>query len=401
MNAWQTKRGKATEQMVSLDNYQHLARQTDQNKQRGLEGLQFFLLGLFGEVGTLLSALKKKRRDQKSYVGYREAVIEEFGDVLWYFSNIAARASLKLSALAQKTDRGLKDWDKVENLPFGTFKDIQQKQYKGKLPTTLKFETALITLAGKVGLLLNDLHQDKFTHNRDALSAHLLDIFRALIDAANIADVNLAQAAAFNLAKIHSRWPHQKRYTELFDENYGLLEQFPRKIVMHIFEIKRSRKTYVIQQCNGINIGSALTDNRKIKDDYRFHDVFHLANAAILGWSPVLRALLKVKRKSDSSVDETEDGARAMLIEEGISTIIFQRALRLNYFDSIKSLDYTLLKLIPEFVQGYEVEKCPLWQWEKAILDGFEVFRKFRRYRRGIVIADLKKRTITFKKLPK
>jgi hypothetical protein len=136
----------------------------------------------------------------------------------------------------------------------------------------------------------------------------------------------------------------------------------------------------------------SISGNRLVDDDYRFHDAFHLAYAAILGWSPVIRALLKLKRKSKPKIDDAEDGASAILIEEGISTLIFHRAHRLNYFESIKSLDYSLLKLIPEFVRGYEVERCPLWQWEKAILDGFSVFRKLRKHRRGTVIADLNTR---------
>ena len=40
------------------------------------------VLGLVGEVGSLLSALKKKRRDTDGYFGYRDAVLEELGDVL-------------------------------------------------------------------------------------------------------------------------------------------------------------------------------------------------------------------------------------------------------------------------------------------------------------------------------
>src|SRR3954470_20362700 len=88
--------------IVTLNEYQRIARRTDQNVQSGLKGLGFPLLGLFGEVGTLLSALKKKRRDRESFVGYHEAIVEEFGDTLWYFSNIASRASLSLSVLAQR-----------------------------------------------------------------------------------------------------------------------------------------------------------------------------------------------------------------------------------------------------------------------------------------------------------
>ena len=90
-----------------------------------MEGLRFPLLGLFGEVGSLLSALKKKQRDRASYIGYEDSVIEEFGDVLWYFSNISGRASLDLSVLAQKMSRDLTDWDETGIDEFGTFGDIQ------------------------------------------------------------------------------------------------------------------------------------------------------------------------------------------------------------------------------------------------------------------------------------
>jgi len=386
-------------QILKLDDYQVRALETDQIKQTGLEGLPYFLLGLFGEVGTLLSALKKKQRDRESYVGYNEAVIEEFGDVLWYFTNIATRASIKLSTLAEKTFRDLKTWDK-KKVSLGTFQGIQTKKLgkAGTCDSTGDFEAALISLAGKVGLLLHDLDLEKFAKNRYALSAHLVEIFRALIEAANFADVNLAEAALSNLEKTNSRWPKYKRYAPLFDENYPKEEQFPRRMAFHLIEHPKSKK--VIMKINGVTIGNPLTDNRMMHDDYRFHDVFHLAYMAILGWSPTIRALLKVKRKTKPQVDDAEDGFRAILIEEGISTLIFQRAARLDCFKSIDSLDYPLLKLIPEFVHGYEVEKCPLWQWEKAILDGFTVFRKLRLHRRGIVIADLKKRSISFKEIP-
>jgi hypothetical protein len=214
-----------------------------------------------------------------------------------------------------------------------------------------------------------------------------------------MADVDLQQAARDNIRKIHSRWPKNREHTPLFDKDFDESEQLPRRIEMHIMETEISGRTFVIQLFNDVELGSQLTDNKIVEDDYRFHDVFHLAYAAILGWSPCLRALLRLKRKSRPEIDETEDGARAILIEEGVSTMIFHHALRLNYFASVKSLDYSLLKAIRDFVDGYEVDQCPLWQWEQAVLEGFEVFRKLRRHRRGIVIADLTERSIAFKTL--
>ena len=56
--------------LVGMNEFQRHTLATDQNALLGMDGLRFPLLGLFGEVGSLLSALKKKQRDQASYVGY-------------------------------------------------------------------------------------------------------------------------------------------------------------------------------------------------------------------------------------------------------------------------------------------------------------------------------------------
>jgi NTP pyrophosphatase (non-canonical NTP hydrolase) len=233
-------------QFLTLNDYQGAARETDQNKLSNLEGLAFPLLGLFGEVGTLLSALKKKQRDQESYIGYTASVVEEFGDALWYLSNIATRATLSLDVLAQRAFRGLNDWDQVEDRSFGTFSGLQEQKNPDGSPDSMAFQGAIITLAGKVGLLLNDFHLDRIKSNRDVLSAHLVEIFRALIDAANVADIDLASAASRNIQKIHSRWPLKRDYTQLFDVDFDKLEQLPRRIDMHIFEVEKNKKKYVI-----------------------------------------------------------------------------------------------------------------------------------------------------------
>ena len=146
----------------------------------------------------------------------------------------------------------------------------------------------------------------------------------------------------------------------------------------------------------GAPIGDPLTDTREGDDDYRFHDVFHLSYAAHLGWSPTLRRLLRVKRKSNPLIDEVQDGARAILIEEGIATFIFNHAQRLALFDGIDAIDYGLLKSVRSFVSGYEAERCPLWLWEEAILEGYRIFRQVRQHRGGRVAVDLVERSIRF-----
>jgi NTP pyrophosphatase (non-canonical NTP hydrolase) len=388
------------ESALGLDEYQQFTKDTDKNPCSGIDGLSFTLLGLFGETGSLLSELKKKQRDTDTYTAYRDSVLEELGDALWYFASTAHHAGLSLSDLARKVPATLSDWDFQGSVDSKTFVDLQQPKQEMTGPLTGKdFERRLIALAGRVGHLLEDFSSERISANRDVLSADLVEIFRALIAAADDAKVSLDEAAQRNISKVLSRWPLKRCWDPLFDNDFDEDERLPRLIAITFIEKNANRsdgKKFVLQKCNGIIIGDRLTDNRLEQDDYRFHDVFHLAYAAILGWSPVLRALFKVKRKSQSEIDESQDGARAILIEEGISTWIFNHGVRHNNFQNVQSLDYGILKAIKEFVKGYEVENRPLWQWECAILEGFRIFRELRLHRGGTVTADLEAHTITF-----
>lgn len=375
---------------LSMNAYQDATRCTDRMPP---DSLVMPLLGLFGEIGTLLSELKKKLRDRQAYISYDAAVLEELGDVLWYFSQLASRAGLTLEVLAQRVSRSLTDWDEVDGGPNGTFSDIQGESSPAVIAN---FEGRLIHLAGRAGDLMTDFGAGRLENNRDALSARLVEIFRALIGAAEAANVSLADAANQNLRKIFSRWPLEQRYPELVDEKMPEIERLPRQFSTYFQEHEINGKTYVIQKCHGIIVGDRLTDNKTETDDYRFHDVFHIAFAVYLGWSPVLRALFHLKRKSDPDIDENQDGARAILIEEGVSTFIFGRGNKLNLYEDLDHVDYSLLKAIREFVAGYEVERCALWQWELAILQAFRVFRNLKLHRRGTVKADLIKHTLEF-----
>ena len=385
---------------LGVGQYQSLARGTDRTVRRGASVLDFPLLGLFGEIGSLLSELKKKQRDTVAYYGYEQSVVEELGDVLWYFSILATRAGLSLEEMALHLHRESGTSGKAAHQTRGIKFSELQPVLKATGPAAQDaFEATLMRLAGEAGTLVADFSAGRINRNPDLLPAHMSSIFRALIDAANEANVNLADAAHRNLEKIFDRWPEKRTYPALFDADDDPAEQIPRRIQMQIFERTVNSQTYVFLRCNGVNIGDRLTDNKLESDDYRFHDVFHLANAAILGWSPVLRALFRVKRKSRPKLDEAEDGARAVLIEEGISTWVFNHATKLDDFENLKSLDYGLLKAVRQLVAGYEAERCPLWLWEESILKGYEVFRQLRKHRGGTIVADLTKRTITFEKI--
>ncbi len=378
-----------------LDNYQRKALLTDRNFRKGSRGLRLPLLGLFGEVGSLLSLPKRKQRE-KPTASYRESVIEEFGDVLWYLSNLASRHRIRLSALAQAQGRDENLRITNKRSPSLTFRQLERRIGHGLRMA----EADYFALGGAVGRVMSEFAAgEHWELDRGEFLRHLARTFRLLIRAAGTEHISLNLAAHNNLEKIASRWPQKRSFSELLDAKWDKNEQLPRRIVMYFDERNVKGKTYVFQTCRGINIGDRLTDNKFEEDDYRFHDVFHLAYAAILGWSPVTRALFRVKRKSTPSVDENQDGARAILIEEGIATWIFNHGLENHDFRYADGLDYPLLKAIRRFVSGYEVEKCPLWQWEAAILEGFRVFRQLRKRRRGWIIADLRTRSIKFQEM--
>ncbi|RZI61516.1 MAG: pyrophosphatase [Rubrivivax sp.] len=379
---------------LMLADYQRVAQRTDKLP----AGIDYPILGLFGETGGLLAVLKKRAREGDSFSKFHDGLLEEFGDVLWYLSTIASRYQLNLAVLAQRLLKGLENWDDVDE-ELGTFFDVQSSSDGGDSPKDLNNEAA--KLAGAVGELLNDFRQNQPFNNRDRLSSHLLEIFRHFVSAADAANICLNEVAASNLYKIFNRWPENAIYPPRIDNDLEVYEKFPPTLDIYISEEKVNGRLFVFQRCNGIYIGDRLTDNKQSGDDYRFHDVFHLSFAVHLGWSPVLRALLHLKRKSLPDVDENQDGARAILIEEGIATFIFERGLRAGWdVKDVEKVDFDLLKYVTEFVRGYEAERCCMWQWELAIIDAFNIFRALKRVRKGWIHANLDEHTLSFRSEP-
>lgn len=384
------------EAAVTIHGYQEAARRTDRTDR---DDLGTPILGLFGEIGSLLAALKKKRREGEAYATYDATILEELGDALWYLSTVASHAHIKLASVAQRVPHSaLHTWDEETDSAGLTFGNVQKHATKSQENDVTM---AAAELAACAGDFVEAHRTGKLNGNRDAISGRLLGILRALVATAHAAGVDLDVAARGNLEKTFSRWPlADTPYPEPVppDRELPLNERLPRQFRMLIKEHTVGGKTYVLQKRSGVIIGDRLTDNKAEKDDYRFHDVFHIANAVHLEWSPVLRSLFRVKRKSRPELDENEDGARAILIEEGIATFVFGRALERKLFEGLKNLDYDLLKLVQDLVRGFEAERCAAWQWERAILDGFKVFREIIKpaNRGGWVIADLDKHTLEF-----
>src|SRR5262249_30875315 len=155
--------------------------------------LDFFLLGLFGEVGTLMDAVKKKQRDERTYVGYESSVVEELGDVLWYLSTIATHSKIELSAIVQHALH-----DNVANFAEPSaelrFADLQpQHVLQLKLPTS-KFERTLLQLVSAIGELAS-ANSNGELNSQTNLGLRLSKVFKILLEASNQAEVTLDRAA--------------------------------------------------------------------------------------------------------------------------------------------------------------------------------------------------------------
>lgn len=221
-------------------------------------------------------------------------------------------------------------------------------------------------------------------------------------------DLSLGDIAQANLEKTTGEFlanqPPQPH--ELYDEDKQAHEQLPRRLVVRFDEHAETRGDQEIgivtlTVLNGEmafqRMGDPIDDNSDIDDFYRYHDALHLGHMALLGWSPVIRAILdpKRKRKSVERLDRVEDGARAIVIEEGLTATVFAEAADHSYFATTTRVPRDLLKSCMRATAHLEVRNRSVADWQHAILAGYNAFRFLIEHRRGVLVADLNTRTLT------
>lgn len=262
----------------------------------------------------------------------------------------------------------------------------------------------VIGLSSEVGSLVR--HVKKRLRDQDAyelFSGEMLDeLGDVLWYVANLAEklgVGLDEIAEANLRKIRGRWPSSGDTLPLPlpDDAYPADEQLPRRTsVTFAEEPVEGRIKVHLYGPDGVRLGDPLTDNAYDDDGYRFHDVFHLTYAALLGWSPITRFFFDVKRNSNQQVREVEDGGRATVIEEAVSAFVFDYARNERFLQGVKHVDFSLLTTIRRLVSRLEVADRTAHEWERTILRSFEVWRPLHAQRGGTVHLDLVERTIEF-----
>jgi NTP pyrophosphatase (non-canonical NTP hydrolase) len=295
---------------MNLNDFQERAAKSDQNAAKDASAEHksnvIPMLGMAGEVGTLLSEYKKLLRDGHVHRRFKDAVSEELGDILWYVANVATKFNLRLD-----------------------------------------------------------------------------DVVRQ------------------NLEKIEERWLGGPANPRFYDDNFPPHEQLPREFEFNFVyrDVGGARKVVLLGVGGEPAAGDPITDNAYEDDGYRFHDVLHLALAAVLGWSPVTRKIWKpksLKRKSQPQIDEVEDGGRAQVIEEAIVAAAYVYAADHNFMDGKENVDWDLLLHIKRLTANVEVRDRTTWEWNKALIEGFRAWRELRKHDGGRVNANLREATLTF-----
>lgn len=345
------------------------------------------LLGLYGEVGSIMAAAKKLHREKAAFAGYQLAVEEEFGDALWYLAALCRRLSRPLEQVMSQAADG--DGFSASVAAGGSAPGAIARVIRPVASPDL--DKALLRLGAATANLLD------LTTSSPEIDDKLVAFAREYLHALGAASVTFSAALETNLRKARGRFI-RPNLSDLpnFDSSFPADERLPDHFEITIRQ-RSSGKTCL--EWNGVFIGDPLTDNIRDQDGYRYHDVFHFTNAAVLHWSPTFRALIKRKRKSQPKVDEAQDSGRAIVVEEGLSAWIFSCAKELDFFNGQTGVSFDLLKTISQFVRGYEVETCPLKLWEDCILQGYEVFREIRRNQGGIVVGNRIDRRVSYKPL--
>ena len=424
-----------------IQTYVDFVARTDLSKDKPEARFDIALYGLVGEVGSLVAAIKKRllAAGRRNWSVPNEEIVEELGDTLWYCFAIAVAEGLDGSFLASdiralQAEVGgakerskrirkvlgenaqvfldaapgfLADWergdatlDEYRSLAFLTSRTRDDQLVEVSLAVLQQLTAEL--LRRKLPKLERELNRS--LHDRP-LQAVLGETIWHIAALASLYSLDLGEVARRNISKLDRRFGGGEP-TPLPDEGRPAGEQLPRRFEISFVTVGPGRSRMYM---DGRRLGDDLTDNASREDGYRFHDVMHLALAAKLGWSPVLRKLMGRKRKSDPNLDEVEDGARAQIVEEALIKAIHAEGVRIAalapatdligppaLFADRADMSFNFLKRLETFVSGLEVERSRYWEWEEAIIVGFELFHQLRRAGRGTVVADLRTRTLTF-----
>jgi NTP pyrophosphatase (non-canonical NTP hydrolase) len=415
-------------------------------------------LGLVGEIGSILSAIKKDLLSGKSgdedanRALVRGELKEEIGDAIWYAIMLAQclqdaehdpdaadvfKAGIKrlrhhLTGKSRDNRRTQSQLTKGQISNFlekaegfladtqATIDDYQLIAYETRRTEDLTLkEVCSAVLQQLAAQLTRDLLPDTElilnheVHPKDPVKA-IGEILWHLSALASLYGVKLSDCIGVAEEKSAFRNPQNKPSPNHLKKGHES-EWFPDQFQVHFLDDGNGQTSMFWVGDGQVvkKLGASLTDNNYDGDGYRFHDVMHVAFAAYLGWSPNLRSFMKLKRKSSKSIDEVEDGGRAKILEEAVILEIHEVALakRRQLRDAghkkvgspyayDNALNFEFLKRLHDITYGHEVYANPKQDWEQAIINGYDCYHKLIEADGGIIHVDMINRNIRFAKVP-
>lgn len=317
---------------LTLADYQRRALETSYLPLDGAHAAVPPMLGLASETGAILDSHKRYLRDRIDLRANREFLREELGDLLWYTSAVATASGLDLADIAEHNLRRARDL----------------------------YGRAAVDTATRLKELP---HLDSGYPDEERFPRVLVVEFAEVVGPAG-------------------------RPTALLHLRDAVPNAFPSGPQ----QVEARQRGFAI----GAPLGAQLTDHSRRADAYRFHDAIHMAFMAVLGWSPTMRALLNIKRRSDADAEHGEDSARAVFAEEGITSILSRFAPRRLGFLSEPSVDGDVLDAVQAITRDLEVGQLPGWAWRRAISQGFFAMKMLADNTGGFLVADLDARDLSY-----
>lgn len=294
------------------------------------------------------------------------------------------------------------------------FRSYQEKaEQTDHTPGEGEFRTALQVLAlqSKVGELSSNFkkyyrRQKTKTNLQNSISKNLGDILWYISSIATSSKLDLEDVAEENLEKLKRRFGviEPSLFDPLEARISRLHERFPAsmRFTFHSFQDLTNQTVMQVSVFgpSGEPLGDTIDDNEYVEDGYRYHDALHICFMTFIGWSPVMRKLLGIKRKTSEVLDRVEDGAKARDIEEALTKYIFNYIKDNDFLADITEIDSDLIDSIPSMIGDREAAWLSEAQWEIAILTGAKLMRRLMAHKGGLLSCDMKKPNVSFSPLP-
>lgn len=284
--------------------------------------------------------------------------------------------------------------------------DLDDFQRRGELtdirPDPADLAYPLLGLAGEVGELVSEYKKrlragDSYEGFAEEVSEELGDLLWYVAALARTLGLSLSDVAEANLRKTQLVFGQSLPAAPQYDAAFPIDQRLPTTFrVQFRPEVVSGISRVQMYLDDEQRLGDPLDDNAYEDDGYRFHDVLHLANASVLGWSPLLRRLLRRKRKASVQADRIEDGARAAFLEEGLVAYVFTEGSRVGFFKEAERVNWDLLKTLKRMTAKLEVGDQPPIAWQAMILQGFAAWRLLCEHDGGIVEGNLSERSLRY-----